>query len=73
MVFLLRLHEATPSNCGNPLKPLIPSMSGNGYVAKRKNLGMVKIQWMIQWAIRSQVLKRKTQWMLFRDLMSVGI
>jgi hypothetical protein len=42
MVFSLRLHEATPSNCGNPLKPLIPSISGNGYVAKRNELGYGK-------------------------------
>lgn len=31
--------EATPSKCGKPLKPLIPSRPGNGTVAKRNKLG----------------------------------
>jgi hypothetical protein len=34
--------EATPSNCGKPLKRLLPSQPGNGLVAKRKKLGYGK-------------------------------
>jgi hypothetical protein len=34
--------EATPSNCGKPLKPLIPNQPGNGLAAKRNKLGYGK-------------------------------
>jgi hypothetical protein len=51
--------KATPSNCGKPLKPLIPTCLETEQRPRITNLDKVKSQRMEQWAIRSQVLKRK--------------
>ncbi|KMS93556.1 hypothetical protein BVRB_030290 [Beta vulgaris subsp. vulgaris] len=50
---------ATPSNCGNPLKPHLPSWIGNSPMAELTALGTVTTMRMEQWAIRSQVLSRE--------------
>ena len=48
---------ATPSNCGKPLKLLLPSKGRNTLMARLIASGTVKTQKILQWAIRSQVLR----------------
>ncbi len=48
-------------NCGELLKPLVPSPGGNTPGGRIRTAGMVKTQGMSQWTIRSQAPERSPE------------